>query len=213
MPFDFGAASGAFGFGLVSSAANKAMDYEVARKLQHDQQDFTKEQWLNKHQWEVSDLRKAGLNPILSAKYGGSPTGTGIASTGAADIAGNAQKIAQFKLIDSQADQAKTASEANTAQKAKLLAEARKTDAEAKLAEVRADNANEIIHLETLPNSPTKLMTQPWNLFMRNMEQVRDPVNAKIVNGLEKKFEEHQLRQEKKAAANRLRSVWKGNKQ
>lgn len=38
-------------------------------------QDFTREQMQNRHQWEVDDLRRAGLNPALSATGGGSPIG------------------------------------------------------------------------------------------------------------------------------------------
>lgn len=40
--------------------------------------DFIREQMKNRHQWEVSDLRKAGLNPILSA---GAAPSMGGAST------------------------------------------------------------------------------------------------------------------------------------
>lgn len=40
-------------------------------------QGFTKEQMQNKHQWQVKDLRKAGLNPILSA---GSPPSIGASA-------------------------------------------------------------------------------------------------------------------------------------
>lgn len=35
----------------------------------------------HRHQWEVEDLRAAGLNPVLSAKFGGQPIGAGASYT------------------------------------------------------------------------------------------------------------------------------------
>lgn len=62
----------------------------------------------NQHQWEVEDLRKAGLNPILSGTGGG---GSGTISTPVADtgntgraISRTAGDIAQLKLMNSQAE-------------------------------------------------------------------------------------------------------------
>ena len=47
---------------ITTSQTNKANAKEAAKS-----RDFTREEMQNRHQWEVSDLRKAGLNPILSA--------------------------------------------------------------------------------------------------------------------------------------------------
>lgn len=45
--------------------------------LAREQMAFQERMARNAHQYEVEDLRKAGLNPILSAKYGGSATPPG----------------------------------------------------------------------------------------------------------------------------------------
>lgn len=58
---------------------NKASAKEADRANQ-----FTEEQLKNRHQWEVDDLRKAGLNPVLSA--GAAPSIGGSAKAEVQDI-------------------------------------------------------------------------------------------------------------------------------
>jgi len=70
--------------------------------------DFTKEQLQNRHQWEVQDLKKAGLNPVLSAQ--GVPSIGGSAAAAQQNPIGNAVSSAlsaarakkELKLLDAQ---------------------------------------------------------------------------------------------------------------
>lgn len=52
-----------------AGAADAANDKQIA---------WQREAMQNRHQWEVEDLRKAGLNPILSANAGASTGGAGF---------------------------------------------------------------------------------------------------------------------------------------
>ena len=62
---------------------------------------FTKEQLQNRHQWEVADLRKAGLNPMLSAMKGAPSIG------GSAQAVSNANAAQDAASLTSSAAQAK----------------------------------------------------------------------------------------------------------
>jgi len=71
------AAIGAAALSAAGSAGSSAMSYYFDRKLQErafNQQDYLVK---NQHQFEVADLRAAGLNPILSANNGGGSGGGG----------------------------------------------------------------------------------------------------------------------------------------
>ncbi len=89
---------------------------------------FNREVMQNRHQWEVEDLKKAGLNPLLSAT---SPTGTlsspGASAPAKANYAQSAQALASLAIQNKQAEAQLASSEA-----AKLNAESlkRKTDFE-----------------------------------------------------------------------------------
>lgn len=67
MSFDFGSAIGGIAGGIASA---KAADRAVKRQIA-----WERERAQNAHQWEVNDLKAAGLNPILSAGGQGAVTG------------------------------------------------------------------------------------------------------------------------------------------
>ncbi len=95
-----GAASGITGMLFQKHQSNKARR-------------FTREIMQNRHQWEVDDLRAAGLNPLFSA--GGAPSAPGTPTAGApapmkADIVGSAKIGARLGAEVKQIKQATAAS-------------------------------------------------------------------------------------------------------
>lgn len=92
--------------GAVGSAISSPIAAHFAQKRQWK---YVKSMMKNRHQWEVADLRAAGLNPILSALKQGPLGSVGIPSSGGGgDVVTSALKASRFKkemiVLDAQAD-------------------------------------------------------------------------------------------------------------
>lgn len=113
-------------------------EHAFAVRQQDDAQNFTREQMQNKHQWQVADLKAAGLNPVLSAhsgsQIGSSPvtTGNSVNTGRMVDLSSALLAYKQGKMYEEQADRLKAETQ-NIAKQTAL------TDSNAKAAKVRAE--------------------------------------------------------------------------
>lgn len=126
-----GSAAGAVAGGVLGGIGEyfgTASANALQQSMFNKQMAFNREVMQNRHQWEVEDLKKAGLNPLLSAT---SPTGTlsapGASAPAKANYAQSAQALASLAIQNKQAEAQLASSEA-----AKLNAESlkQKTDFE-----------------------------------------------------------------------------------
>lgn len=109
-----------------------------------------KEVMKNRHQWEVEDLRKAGLNPILSAGGSGSPGNAPIIE--APDIAGASAKAVEASLGKSQEEliKAQTQQSVSSAHQAESQTALNKT--EEKRVGFESDRSLEAVGTQALTN-------------------------------------------------------------
>lgn len=88
MAFPWAAAIGFAGdvlggiMGQNSAEEAAQMQYENQKNLMQLQQTYNVTNYQNRHAWEVADLRKAGLNPILSANSAAAAPSVGLGSAG-----------------------------------------------------------------------------------------------------------------------------------
>lgn len=155
---------------------------EAQIQMMQQQIAYQKEAAKHAHQWEVDDLRKAGLNPILSSKYGGASVGSipspnlvspGSPIAGATESAMNSARLfsAELKKAKSEIDlnkglTFKAAVDAGTSAQQGVLnqASAKRFEAEAKKIQqnIRIDKATEDVFSGRF-GAPIKYLQQIFN--------------------------------------------------
>lgn len=143
---------GAIGLGAAGSAASTAASFAMQKRAQ----EFQKSMYQHRYQYQMNDMRKAGLNPILSYRTGapgsgGSPMGSipdmgqsmtaGLARGAEASKAGNARSLmnAQRGAADASAVAAGAAAEHSAASAAKARTETAIMGAELQRAKILQD--------------------------------------------------------------------------
>lgn len=97
----FGAIAGAIAGGIASGGTQSAFGLYSSSKAWRRE----REAMQHRHQWEVADLRKAGLNPILSVGGSGTPGGSAsIPSTPNFDFLNSALSLQQMETEQAKKD-------------------------------------------------------------------------------------------------------------
>lgn len=125
--------------GLVAGIASGAMSAYSARQ----QQEATINAYKHRHQWQVADLRAAGLNPVLSATQGAGSVGS-MAQMQTPDVADSIQSASAASLNKEQAITQKTTQAQQLTQADANVKTAEHQAASAREASARADIAEQV---------------------------------------------------------------------
>lgn len=98
----FGSSVGNMGMGLIGDMANSALNYYLQKDLQEESQDWQRYVMQNQKQWQVDDLKKAGLNPVLATGLGTSAPSSPTATFTGATSQGMREALASIRRRESQ---------------------------------------------------------------------------------------------------------------
>ncbi len=174
--------------GAVAGGANSAIQFAFNKALQEDAQQFQTNFYKKRYQRQMADMRKAGLNPILSYRTGvPGMAGGGIASiTGGAGIAQSAEAGAKIGRIGTEKDLLRQQTATSAAQAYQAKTQANVNLWERRESEIRGD-----INQHNIPPAAlrgdfyrgpagratiyTQEATSAAGAFLRGVRQVRSP--------------------------------------
>lgn len=125
--------------GLIAGIAGSAMSSATSYMMSERAQERSENAYKHRHQWAVEDLRKAGLNPVLSAggAAGQTPTAS-AAQAGDFDLSGAVGKASAAQLNREMIKTQETTQMQQAAAATSAMEQARVTAAEAQIAEQKA---------------------------------------------------------------------------
>lgn len=207
-------------FSAVSNIVSTGMTNKANAKEAGKSREFTKEQLQNQHQWEVADLRAAGLNPILSANSGAGIGGSAQATmqapnTDGLDTEGLASSALAFKQM--KAELANVLSD--TDQKSENL-KTQKSQQAANAASASAQSAlaglyNEQKRGVNLENDKQTVLKAPYDLVAPLVDRVSGGIKAtgkQIYNDRHKLWKEAKDRPIFKQKSNHTKIDWSKHK-
>lgn len=164
--------------GGVFDLAGAAFQNSATSDFQEANIAWQREQLMNKHQWEVADLRKAGLNPILSASNSSSAVSAGSPQGASVDFGKALEAISNSALMRKQEEIA-----AYDAETRRISANAQKTVSKVEEAKVESANAlNESQRWLNLQNA--ERIRNLWPMEVAYSKAKVSYTNQQIINSI-----------------------------